>query len=414
MELEEQKMIKVNNNAELEEILFFDRKIYNSEAKNMKQLEKEEEDAWKFEKRYYQFDNKPKPFLDYPRVSEENNKINADISEIDYQLILETLPEHSNSHIRSKKELKEVEILNLCYLHLQLLEIPKEPIEGEVTELHQANELRIHYNYMKYYKTEKCHNKLAHNESECFNYHSEVEARRAIQLIISNNPKGKTYWNYYPVLCTGKYCNGFLCKHAHTLNEINYHPLCYKCLFCTTNCKSENCEFVHWKRFEENIEHIRNIKRLYGEFKPIPTKFEKESYKTFRCLLNECNDSECLGYHNEAERRRKRLYYKMMCGKLLHGDNLGTVKDCSKGDKCNYCHSLNELKYHGEYYKKKECTNTICKLGQEKCSYIHNEDSSIITRIKLNTPEDYKLAIKSLTNSKQVLEVISVQIIGAN
>jgi hypothetical protein len=246
---------------------------------------------------------------------------------------------------------------------------------------------------------------LSHTEPECFCYHSEAEARRPIQLIISNNPKGKIYWNYYPLLCAGNNCKNSLCKYAHTLNEVNYHPLHYKCLFCPNECNIASCEFVHLKTFNNNNEHVRNIKRLYGEFKPIPTKFERENYKTFRCLLNECNDTACLGYHDDSERRRKGNYYKVMCGQLLHGNNVGTVKDCSKGDNCEFCHSLNELKYHENNYKKKECTNIVCKLGQDKCSNIHNEHSLLIHRIKLNTFENYSLAIKSLTDSKQVLEV---------
>lgn len=406
---EEKKMIAQQaEHNKLDEALLSQLKLYNSKAQTLAQLTDEEASTWKFERgRRTRFTN-PNPFPEFPKVSEENNKVNADITESDYQSMLETLPEDKRRLIASRRHLKNVEILNLCYFHSELMKVPEEVVDGEVSELQQTNELRVHFNYMKYYKTERCNNKLEHDKSGCFNYHSEAEARRPIQIITSSNPKGKTFWNYYPALCTGANCRNFSCKYAHTFNEINYHPLHYKTLLCEHeseySCRHD-CVFAHSKLVSGNSEHVRNVKRLYGEFELSPANFTRDTYKTFRCLLSECGDLGCLGYHDARERRRKSKQYKMMCGKLLRNQGIGTTDDCSKGDKCKLCHTLNELKYHEEVYKTEECNNVVCKLGPEKCSRIHNEDSVLVSRMKLNTLEDYRMAVDLLCSTQSKLQV---------
>eukprot|EP00826_Nyctotherus_ovalis_P055606 TRINITY_DN739_c0_g3_i1.p1 TRINITY_DN739_c0_g3~~TRINITY_DN739_c0_g3_i1.p1 ORF type:complete len:422 (+),score=75.83 TRINITY_DN739_c0_g3_i1:58-1323(+) len=414
---EEKKIImqQVEHNKP-DEALLSQLKLYNSRAQTLEQLKAEEKSIWKFERGRKTRFTIPEPFPEFPRIPEENNKINADITESDYQAIFETLSENKRQLIISKQGLKKVEVLNLCYFYSELMEVLERAVDGywvkrvddEVSELQQTNELRAHFNYMKYYKTERCNNRLEHDKSQCFCYHSEAEARRPIQRISSGNSKGKTFWNYYPALCTGANCRNFSCKYAHTFNEINYHPLHYKTLLCEHksehDCK-DSCVFVHSGLVNSNSEHVRNVKRLYGEFEPSPANFTRETYKTFRCFLSECNDPGCLGYHDTSEKRRKSKQYKMMCGKLLRNRTIGTTNDCSKGDKCKLCHTLNELKYHEEVYKTEECNSVACKLGPEKCSHIHNENLVLVSRMKLNVPEDYRMAIDLICSTQNKLQV---------
>lgn len=214
-----------------------------------------------------------------------------------------------------------------------------------------SNESSKHALYMQTYLVSKCEQCKG---PTCLNYHEGQAPRRAPILSVTGQ------WNYRPVLCNRENCVfKDACRFAHTIEEIEYHPLKYK----TRNCnerglnhsflESEQCPYAHgdlriFKTSERN------------------NMFSFDTFKIRQCLLNqEHNFYTCENYHHQNDKRRdpsNYYYIPVLC----------QIRDC-KNDFCEFSHNQTEIDYHPEVFKTVKCTMNPCRY-EFFCPFLHSRE----------------------------------------
>ncbi len=119
---------------------------------------------------------------------------------------------------------------------------------------------------------------------------------------------------------------------------------------------------------------IAGARREYGM---VLTQFSVDTFRTVVCPNKDgCDNSDCLYYHNELERRRPSdcKYVSKICQQVLENGKYVDPANCAKGDDCEFCHTKNELYYHRDNYKKKLCQRRGCGYGKF-CPDIHPEEA---------------------------------------
>lgn len=106
------------------------------------------------------------------------------------------------------------------------------------------------------------------------------------------------------------------------------------------------------------------LEQLFTTAKSI--SFDPMTYKTRPCPDSNCQDSQCVCFHNSQDRRRnvnEYHYQSKPCRSVKVGSCWGSPSACRFGDKCCFAHSFYELKYHPHVYKTSECTDKDCNKG---------------------------------------------------
>jgi len=178
---------------------------------------------------------------------------------------------------------------------------------------------------MTLYHVMNCYRK---DHSDICELYAHEERLRRRPLFLKNT------WNYYPI-------EGEENNKAHNEIEIEYHPLMYKSRMCSRNtCSNKFCPDAH------DLKDLRPLANLYNtkyNNMSYTHHFNLETYKTQPCISHiKCDNSYCEYYHKAEERRRHIGYLPLMCENGIN---------CYKRDKCEYCHTENEYKYHPERYK---------------------------------------------------------------
>uniref|UniRef100_A0A6C0CLF8 C3H1-type domain-containing protein n=1 Tax=viral metagenome TaxID=1070528 RepID=A0A6C0CLF8_9ZZZZ len=113
---------------------------------------------------------------------------------------------------------------------------------------------------------------------------------------------------------------------------------------------------------------------------PSKSTVNLDTYKTVMCKAKQtngrCNNlNKCQHAHARRELRRKVIvsadgqynYYPKRCD---------YENRCPEKDKCTFSHTTNEIMYHPQLYKSKECSKISSKGGCKKgmfCPFIHPE-----------------------------------------
>lgn len=228
----------------------------------------------------------------------------------------------------------------------------------------------------------------AHNSSKCLCYHSDDEKRRRPLYY-----KGE--WNYYPVMCAQakEHANEKKCECAHNWVEINYHLLTYRTTMCEWDkeeCKTYFCHKAHGKNELRDIVALFHTSSHSEALQPIGKAeagvnqslsvmevktFDIANYKTQPCNNKECEDKNCLDYHNALERRRDLSmwhYESRRCSRTYKNKYLSPA-NCPKGDGCGECHTKNEFCYHPKNYKTSLCERRSCPCN-ERCPGVHENE----------------------------------------
>ncbi|CAG9318161.1 unnamed protein product [Blepharisma stoltei] len=256
-------------------------------------------------------------------------------------------------------------------------------------ELYQ-NEKPEHKKYILHYRVKKCHENC--NNSECLNYHPGQVPRRVPYPI-------EDAWNYWPKMCQNeKYCrNGVHCKYAHSLEEVSYHPIVYK----VQNCRYEKNEGQSCKNKGSHCSyaHSDDDRRAPG-LQPEKPKFNIKTFKTEPCIIESCKNQDCLGYHDEKQRRRnldKFRYDAIPCIFVFRERKFLDPNLCPNGDDCNKAHTKNEIYFHQSFYKTKPCKKEACRVNNN-CPFLHqshkdkkNVESAATTKIE-QKPEENKIS----------------------
>ena len=289
------------------------------------------------------------------------------------------------------------------------------------------NTILSHY---KYYK--KKNPKIKYNNSHFDNYLlkryecsymfttylSDLDCR---ELKIDN----KLYFNYIPIKCLENHQSGDTekketCGFSHNKIELQFHPFVYKKFKCVLpDCKKDcYCYYYHTNNdgetldmetevdFDSNeINHLKEVlaslnldkkdndnkekKSIFLNNKSkeksdfIPTEFNPETYKRYKCPLNsicKLNNKLCLNYHNEKDRRRNPdIYEAKLCPNLFKNNKRIKDAHCDKGDECNCAHNLFEYFYHPDKFRKLKCKQENKEEGKyckERliCPYYHESD----------------------------------------
>lgn len=204
------------------------------------------------------------------------------------------------------------------------------------------------------YLVNKC---VGCTENPCLNYHKGQQPRRPLVYL------GKYSWNYSSKKCKNTNCRLEKCPYAHTTEEIYYHPENFRKKSCNYpllggKCSKfgEFCPFIH----EQNNAAEEKI-----------VKFNLETYKVERCMEGEQhNYANCYFYHENlrvCDKRRSLKefqYYPELCPES---------EKCEMGDKCQFCHTMVELKYHPSKFKTKPCIFKENCLNKEACPFYHQE-----------------------------------------
>lgn len=157
---------------------------------------------------------------------------------------------------------------------------------------------------------------------EC--YADQTDRRRKIMKDVNN------IYNYIPKLCEA-HKNSIAvaddnCQFAHNENEVKYHSLVYKTLFCKKRCDDPLCEkarnldtdfrrIYDYRKIEvveltiklEDSDLFKNSLVKYMSLIPVPDSFSLDTYKVAPCKLTGfCSQDPhlCLNYHDLKERRR--------------------------------------------------------------------------------------------------------------
>lgn len=217
------------------------------------------------------------------------------------------------------------------------------------------NEKEQHAQVMDRFLVEYCNKKNC--KKNCLGCH-EGEIMRRLPQLLSN---GK--WNYIPKLCNKiENCpKGKTCTHAHTKEEISFHPLVYKLQLCQyDNSPKSHCSNGNFCSFAHGESDMRSRKLISSEFKV-------ETYKTSECPSH-CTEPDCIFFHNPQDRRRnpeKLSYSSSPCANSFNS----VSNQCPNKDKCSFSHNSIEVDYHPQRYQKFICKNNECKVPF--CSFIH-------------------------------------------
>eukprot|EP00826_Nyctotherus_ovalis_P044799 TRINITY_DN4875_c0_g5_i1.p1 TRINITY_DN4875_c0_g5~~TRINITY_DN4875_c0_g5_i1.p1 ORF type:complete len:252 (-),score=63.09 TRINITY_DN4875_c0_g5_i1:50-805(-) len=210
--------------------------------------------------------------------------------------------------------------------------------------------------------------------------------------------------------------------YSHNQCEVDYHPLSYKSTMCSYESHDGfTCTFLGKRCFKaHSINDLRNIaqimRKLRANFtmevekekereeeKEVLSEFVLETFRTVECPnKSECNNKNCLYWHNTLERRRnpkKYNYDNMMCSKAFNGEKYVDPINCVNKDECVHCHTKNELYYHQLNYRKKKCVRSKCTYG-EFCPDVHGAE----TDNGLNKVEKYKRKIDRLEKNNEDLK----------
>jgi len=332
------------------------------------------------------------------------------------------------SHLAGVAEICKNTIMhNLCYREeairtFEQNELTKSNFTKNFQECIQF-ELEVHKKIINTYKVSEC--TLKDHSSECKGYHNEKDRRRK-PLMYSNSNSIKPYiigyWNYYPVKCKIEKCVLDDCIYAHNQCEVDYHPLSYKGTMCSYESHDGyTCTFLGERCFKaHSTNDLRNIPQIINKFKTnfrmeilkeaeeskvneILSEFCLDTFRTLGCPnKEECNNKSCLYWHNILERRRNpkiHNYDNIMCSKTFNGEKYLDPTTCSNGDECGHCHTKNELYYHKENYRKKNCMRSKCAYGGF-CPDIHAEFSNV---------EKYKRKINNLLKKNEDLKSKNVR-----
>ncbi len=298
-------------------------------------------------------------------------------------------------------------LANKCFIRSELKKFEEQPVgtgSGPTLDFLKS-ELDLHKKYISNYRTHKCAKSTApDHDPACIKYHDESRERRRIPVLYESSMT----WNYYPVMCGSQECPlGGECRLAHTQAEIDYHPMVYKSDVCKNRAGEllYSCEqFGPGCPAAHSISDLRDIQKLYSQLKqpakPLSsaqkpttslksqsqpavvskqpkkrlTAFSQDTYKTLKCPEpTACQDPMCLHYHNPLEQRRppsKFRYVAEICPEVYRNGRFVDPTMCMKGNFCEFCHTKNELYYHADNFRKKECTRRPCRYGPH-CPDIH-------------------------------------------
>lgn len=167
-----------------------------------------------------------------------------------------------------------------------------------------------------------------------------------------------------------KYCRkGLNCKYAHTIEEVSYHPVVYK----VQNCRYEKLEGNTCKNKGSHCSyaHDDEDRRVPG-LQPEKAKFDLKSFQTEKCKRDNCQDEDCLDYHNVFQRRRNidsHRYDPVPCMLVFRNKKFLESSVCPNEDDCNKAHTKNEIYFHPSFYKTKLCQKESCSLHY--CPFLH-------------------------------------------
>lgn len=406
-------MEKKKKQKEKEPIPAEKKEIYKTNCNTMNELALEEKKIWKCKKGKPDYCD-PAPNSDFPNILNDNNARNNKVTENDYNGLLNTLPDKLKNAIINS-DMEKIEKQNKCYLESELQRLLlsennelKEDFQNVVYK--SEEEHRYYFDHMRYYKTQPCKNELEHDKNNCPSYHCETEARRIVQKS-ENSKTHKIVWNYYPAKCSGKNCMNKNCKFAHTENEILFHPLFYKTLYCKIHDSHSfiNCAYVHVE--DTKKEYIRNTLFLYEGIEPGETMFSLATYKTFPCFNKKCEYYNCLRYHNFEEKRRKAStqWYSILCGKLVHNNEILDPNSgvCKNKENCSYAHSIYEIFYHDNLYHTMSCDKYLCELGNECCYALPKNSNEILEKMQEGAKIDHNLRMEPIKSLDSALPIIT-------
>lgn len=264
---------------------------------------------------------------------------------------------------------------------------PKAFPNTKATEKYFDHEQLPHALYLKSFRVDKCDCK---NE-DCIKCHNNQKPRR--QPVLLSDGK----WSYIPKMCKNPQpCKiGNRCKFCHTLEEYNYHPALYKITHCKFPLVSKgkcarmgaHCSFAH-------SEADRRVKAPQN--KPY-LGFIVENFKTERCQ-DLCQQEDCFNFHSTLEKRRSPCYYTysaLPCSYVYKESEFVEGNNCPYRDNCRSAHSKNEIYYHPNMYKTKECNIPAC--GKKYCAFRHSEDDiqKFFNEIKSKSEESPKVSKES-------------------
>jgi hypothetical protein len=154
-------------------------------------------------------------------------------------------------------------------------------------------------------------------------------------------------YNYLPVMCRDNdvmpCVRGELCRYAHTINEINFHPLKYKAIPCFKACDDAYCPYAKdgnelrviynggdddTIRLCQEIEIFLKENRIYKHYQelyPYPNEFDLNNFKIKECR-GTCNQDYhlCLNAHQLNEQRRPLnifFYSIQRCNEVLNSND---------------------------------------------------------------------------------------------
>lgn len=280
-----------------------------------------------------------------------------------------------------------------------------------------SSEKAAHQRYLRDFRVDQCpyfpNYKCEHHKPyTCFYWHFPNQRRRRPTL----TPDAT--FNYSPDAYCVKYdeilgiCPSHdECPFLHrTLGdtERRYHPRYYKTVMCVHDVgtlghcakNGPHCAFAHGLRDLRNpvygIVECR-ILRLGLWLPPegwVSFLHEDPSWKNLHFVLANYKTSPCLrppqlglcrlglacpNFHDRRDRRRSpasHSYSSTPCPSVRQGTEWSDTDKCPDGDKCTFCHSRTEQKFHPDIYKSTMCNDlqrtSYCPRGPF-CSFAHSE-----------------------------------------
>eukprot|EP00826_Nyctotherus_ovalis_P019925 TRINITY_DN16209_c0_g2_i1.p2 TRINITY_DN16209_c0_g2~~TRINITY_DN16209_c0_g2_i1.p2 ORF type:complete len:259 (-),score=57.04 TRINITY_DN16209_c0_g2_i1:156-932(-) len=143
-----------------------------------------------------------------------------------------------------------------------------------------------------------------------------------------------------------------------------------------TKCRyyGESCSRAHGMDDLRDLSAVLKPDEDSAAIESIMPPFNIDTFRTVECPSStKCKRPDCTYFHNELQRRRNPKlfnYNNGLCPYIIKEGKLISPANCSQGDKCNFCHTENELCYHKLNYKKKPCERKPC-LREAYCPDIH-------------------------------------------
>lgn len=214
-----------------------------------------------------------------------------------------------------------------------------------------------HALYMQRYLVSKCENCKG---PLCINYHHDQTPRRT-PIQFANGQ-----WNYRPSRCNRENCiYKESCRFAHTMEEVDYHPLKYKTKACDNKninhsfIEPELCSYAHGDLRQVKIQEKLSLWNL-------------DSFKVSQCTFTQIhNFPTCERYHQQNDKRRDPSIYTyspVLCENL----------EC-KNDFCQFSHNQTEIDYHPQVFKTIQCSEEPCRL-ESFCPFLHVKEINEIQR----------------------------------